>query len=123
MAGTPQTVTLTLLPTDVQVIALGLVQDGTTTTAPIPAGDTFAAVSPSAAIGVVVDNTADTVTVNALTLPSPNTMGMAFAVTDSAGDTRLNVIVNYPPLPVVNDIAGTVTVNANAQPAPTAPGP
>ena len=123
MAGTPITVTLTLLPTDVQVIALGLVQDGTTTAAPIPAGDTFAAVSPSPAIGVVVDNTADTVTVNALTLPSANTMGMTFPVTDSAGDTAMNVVVNYPPLPVVDDISGTVTVTANGQPAPTAPGP
>lgn len=118
---TPQTVTLTLLATDVQTITLGLVQDGTTTTAPIPAGDTFSATSPSPAIGVAVSG--DAVTVNALTLPSTNTMGMAFDVTDSAGDTALTVIVNYPVPPVVDDITGTVTVAANGQPAPTAAGP
>ena len=50
-------------------------------------------------------------------------MGMAFDVTDSAGDTAMHVIVNYPVPPVVDDITGVVTVTADGQPAPTVTGP
>jgi hypothetical protein len=120
MAGTPQTLTLTLAPTDVQTITLGLIVDGTQTSAPIPPTDTFSATSPSPAIGVAVSG--NTVTVNALTQPSANTMGMEFNVTDSAGDTQLEVTVDYPVV-AVDDIVGTVVVTPNGQPAPTAPGP
>jgi hypothetical protein len=119
----PQTRTITLTATQVHLLSLGLVSDANGTPVPIPAGTTFAATSPSPAIGVVVDNAADTVAINALTLPSPNTASMAFDVTDATDPTvvALHVVVLYP-VPVVDDITVTGDV-VTAQPAPTTPGP
>ncbi len=117
----PKTLTIDLIATAVHTISLGLTSEADGTAVPIPAGETFAATSPSPAIGVVIDNTADTMTINALTLPSANTASMNFSVTDSNNDVALNVTVNYP-VPVVDDITSTGDV-VTAQPAPTAPGP
>ena len=116
-----KTLTIDLIATAVHTISLGLTSEADGSTIPIPAGDTFSATSPSPALNVAIDNTADTLMVNALTLPSANTASMAFDVTDSNGDVALSVTVNYP-VPVINDITSTGDV-VTAQPAPTAPGP
>jgi hypothetical protein len=126
---TAQTKTVELLSTgtDVHTIDLDLVNDATGASDPIPAGDTFTATSPSIALNVTTSPTGGTtggpaLVISAATLPSANTMGMTFPVTDSAGDVALTVIVNYPEPPVVNDITlGTDTVST--QPAPTTAGP
>jgi hypothetical protein len=119
MAGTPQTLTINLLATDVHTVTLGLVVDGTSTQVPVPPTDTFTATSPSPAINVAIN--ANLLTINALTQPSANTMGMVIPVTDSAGDTELVITVNYAVV-VIDDIVGTDAVTGQ-QPAPTAPGP
>ena len=114
-----------LKSTDVYAIPLTITNAADGTNIPVPVTDTFTAVSSSVAISAVASNAtgAWVLTVNALTLPDANTMGMTVTISDSAGSVADVLTVNYP-VPVVGDITATV---ANAvvttQPAPTAPGP
>ena len=115
----------TLKSTDVYAIPLTLTNAADGTSIPVPASDTFTAVSSSPALSAVASNLtgAWVLTVNALTLPSANTMGMTVTINDSAGDVQDTLTVNYP-VPVVGDITASVAnATVTTQPAPTAPGP
>jgi hypothetical protein len=118
---------ITLKPTDVYTFALGLAAaDGSVE--PIPAGDTF---SVSSSLSEVVPGSigqdadgAPTLIVNALTLPSPATASMVLTLSDSAGDTALELGVDYPePVAPGNITANVAAATVTTQDAPTTPGP
>ena len=121
---------ITLTPTDVHHLSIGIVDPATQNAEPVPAGDTFSAVSSSPAIGATIDldaNGNQEVVINALTLPSAATMGQTVTVTDSAGDVAAVQAVDYPvpvtPVPgdIVLGVSNDATVTTQA--APTNPGP
>jgi hypothetical protein len=120
---------ITLKPTDVFKIKLGLKAADDVTVEPIPAGETFAVSSTDAAVvpGSIeeTDPLNPLLVVNALMLPGPTTAtGIVLSVTDSGGDTVYELAVNYPvptaPGHVTADVANAVVT---AQPAPTATAP
>jgi hypothetical protein len=119
--------TIVLKSTEVHTLTIGLVDPTTNQPEPFPAGDTFAASSSSPAVGAAIGsdaNGAPALIVNALTLPSANTMGIIVEVTDSAGDVAVDLTVDYPVPPVAGDIVlNTGGDVITTQPAPTAPGP
>lgn len=117
--------TITLKPTDIYTIPISIVDPTTNQPEPIPAGDKFSAASSSPAVSATIgadDNGSPTLILNALTLPSPATMGVVVEVSDSAGDVAVDLTVDYS-VPVV---PGDITLGAAVitdQPAPTKPGP
>ena len=116
---------ITLLSTDVYTIPISIVDAATGQPEPIPAGDTFSASSSSAAVSAAVaadSNGSPTLVVNALTLPSENTMGITVEVTDSAGDVAVDLVVDYPVPAAPGDIVLGAAV-VTTQTAPTKPGP
>lgn len=118
---------ITLLPTEVYTITIQLLDPSTGAPEAVPAGDQFSATPTSPAISTTIGADANgnpAVILNALTLPSVNTMGMSFTVSDSAGDVVFVQGVDYPAPAVPGDISldvGNAVVTAQA--APTAPGP
>jgi hypothetical protein len=118
--------TITLKPTDVYTITIGLV-DASGAVVPVPAGDVFSATSSSPAIAATIGTDANgnpALIVNALTLPDANTMGMTVTISDSAGDVADTLTVDYPVPPAPDDITLAVPAAVvSTQPEPTAPGP
>lgn len=116
-----------LKSTEVHTITILLLDPTTQAPEPIPAGDVFTVEASSPAIETVIGVDANgnpAVVLRALTLPSVNTMGMNFTVSDSLGDVVCVQGVDYPmppqPEDIALDLAGAVVT---VQDAPTAPGP
>lgn len=118
---------IVLQETDTYNITLVRLNDATKAPEPFPAGTKFTVVASSPALGVSIGADASgnpSVLLNAVTLPSVNTMGMNFTVTDDQGDVAAIQAVDYPTPPQVNDISLDVAhAVVGVQAAPTVPGP
>lgn len=119
--------TITLKPTEIHTIPLGIVDPNTNQSVPVPSGDVFSASSSSGSVSATIGTDASgapALIVNALTLPGPSTMGVVVEVTDSAGDVAVDLTVDYPvpasPGDIVLNTGGDVVTS---QAAPTAPAP
>lgn len=117
---------INLTPTEVHTITLGVVNKDTGLIEAPAVGDVFKVVSPNKAISATLgvnDAGAQVVIVRPVAMPDSSTASVVIPVTDSAGNTALDLTVNYPVPPATGalclNMAGDV-VTTQPMPPPAA---